>query len=391
MKCKGFKAVGISAGIKPNGAKDLGLIYSAVPAVVAGVFTLNKVKAAPVLLDQLRLKSGRCRGIIANSGNANCLTGAEGMVHARMMARFVADELKIAEEEVMVASTGVIGQRLPIDKIEASTPALVKGLSASGFESFTESIMTTDTVPKLSLRQGLVERKPYSIVALVKGAGMIRPDMATMLCFVCTDAGVDHEFLQSSLKRSVDRSFNRITIDGDTSTNDTVLVLANGESGAVLSTPNHRQEFQILLDDVLMDLARQVVRDGEGVTKVVTIRIHGAETKEDATKVADTVAHSPLVKTAFFGQDANWGRIVAAAGRSGAKLDSERLDLYFDQIQLVEKGRYCGIDAEQRATAILKKSEFTVTLDLNVGEAKDWILACDFSVDYVKINADYRS
>jgi glutamate N-acetyltransferase/amino-acid N-acetyltransferase len=297
----------------------------------------------------------------------------------------------LPEEEVMVASTGVIGQPFPIEKIEAAAQTLVKSLSFTGFEDFAMSIMTTDTVPKLSSRKGLCDGKPYSIAATVKGAGMIRPDMATLLCFICTDAAVENPFLQEALKIAVDRSLNRITIDGDTSTNDTTLLLANGQSGAVLKTADHKQEFQLLLNDLLMDLARQVVRDGEGVTKTVEVRIQGAATMEDAEKVADTIAHSPLVKTAFFGQDANWGRIIAAAGRAGAQMDSERVDLYFDQIQIVERGLYCGEEAEKKASAVLKKSEFTVTLDLNIGNAKTWILTCDFSVDYVKINADYRS
>lgn len=389
--CKGFKVAGMAAGIKANGNKDLGLIYSEVPAVAAGVFTQNKVKAAPVILDQLRLQKGHCRAVVANSGNANCYTGAQGMVHAKIMARSITEALNLPEEECLVASTGVIGQPLPIEKIEASASELVKTLSSDGFDDFAEAIMTTDTVPKVSSRQGLVGRKPYSIVAVAKGAGMIRPDMATMLCFVCTDAKIDNPFLQEALNIAVNRSLNRITIDGDTSTNDTVLLLANGRSGAVLKTFDHKQEFQVLLDDLLMDLARRLVRDGEGVTKVVDVRINGAATLEDAEKVADAIAHSPLVKTAFFGEDANWGRIVAAAGRAGVSFDPERIDLYFDQIQMVDKGLYCGGTAEERATAVLKKPEFTMTLDLNMGKARTWILTCDFSLDYVRINADYRS
>lgn len=391
ITCQGFEAAGVAAGIKTNGKMDLGMIYSKVPAVAAGVFTRNKVKAAPVLLDQLRLKQGRCRAVVANSGNANCFTGAKGMVHAKIMARSMAEGLSLPEEEVMVASTGVIGQPLPIEKIEAAAPTLIKSLSFTGFEDFATSIMTTDTVPKLSSRKGLFGDKCYSIVAAIKGAGMIRPDMATLLCFICTDAAVENPFLQEALNSAVDRTLNRITIDGDTSTNDMALLLANGESGAVLKTADHRQEFQVLLDDLLLDLARQVVRDGEGVTKTVDVRIQGAATWEDAEKIADAIAHSPLVKTAFFGQDANWGRIIAAAGRAGAKMDPDRVDLYFDQIQMVEKGLYCGSKAEEMASAVLKKPEFTMTLDLNMGNAKTWILTCDFSVDYVKINADYRS
>jgi glutamate N-acetyltransferase/amino-acid N-acetyltransferase len=391
ITCKGFKAAGIASGVKSHNNKDLGIIFSTVPAVAAGVFTRNQIKAAPVLLDQLRIKNGLCRGVVANSGNANCYTGNKGMEHARVMARTAAKALKVEEETFLVASTGVIGQYLPIGKIEASTPVLAQALSAEGFIDFAEAIMTTDTVPKISSRKGLVDSKPYSIIAIAKGAGMIRPDMATMLCFICTDAKIDNPFLQETLTEVVNRSLNCITVDGDTSTNDTVLMLSNGKSGAVLSTSDHRREFTILLDDLLMDMAVKLVKDGEGVNKLVRLCVDGAAGYNDAKKVVDTVAHSPLVKTAFFGQDANWGRIMMAVGRSGAKIDPGRIDLYFDQIQLVEKGNYCGANAEKKAAAILKKSEFIVTINLNMGIAKAWILTCDLSLDYVKINADYRS
>jgi glutamate N-acetyltransferase/amino-acid N-acetyltransferase len=391
MTCKGFKAAGISSGIKPNKSKDLGMIFTIVPAVVAGVFTRNRIKAAPVLLDQERLQNGYCRAVVANSGNANCYTGREGMAHAKMMARVAADALNLEEENLMVASTGVIGQSLPIEKIEAALPDLAQALSDEGFTDFAEAIMTTDTVPKISSRKGLVGANPYSIIAVAKGAGMIRPDMATMLCFICTDAEVDNPFLQEALTEAVNRSLNCITIDGDTSTNDTVLLLANGASGATLSTSDHRQEFTILLNDLLMEMALKLVKDGEGVTKVVRLYVQGAADERDAEKVVDTVAHSPLVKTAFFGQDANWGRIMMAVGRSGARIDPERIDLYFDRIQLIEKGNYCGQESEKKAANILKKRDFVVTIDLNIGDAKAWILTCDLSLDYVRINADYRS
>jgi glutamate N-acetyltransferase/amino-acid N-acetyltransferase len=220
---------------------------------------------------------------------------------------------------------------------------------------------------------------------------MIRPDMATMLCFVCTDAEMTVDDLQQTLARSVDGSFNRITIDGDTSTNDTVIIMANGASGAVVRSQADKDAFQRLLDDLLMDLARQLVKDGEGVTKVVDLTVRGARCDDDARKTADTIAHSPLVKTAFFGEDANWGRIIGAAGRAGVDLDPDRLDLYFDEVQMVKNGVGCGLDAETEATAAIKKPEFSVTLDLNQGTGQATMLTCDFSIDYVKINADYRS
>jgi glutamate N-acetyltransferase/amino-acid N-acetyltransferase len=391
VTCKGFKAAGIASGIKSNKSKDLGIIFTKVPAAVAGVFTRNQIKAAPVLLDQQRLKNGYCQAVVANSGNANCYNGIKGMAYAKMMARAAAQALKLEEENLMVASTGVIGQPFPIEKIETAAPDLAQALSDEGFTDFAKAIMTTDTVPKISSRKGLAGSNPYSIVAVAKGAGMIRPDMATMLCFICTDAKVDNPFLQEALTEAVNRSLNCITIDGDTSTNDTVLLLANGLSGAILSTSDHKREFKILLNDLLMDMALKLVKDGEGVTKVVRLCVHGAADERDAKKVVDTVAHSPLVKTAFFGQDANWGRIMMAVGRSGAKIDPARIDLYFDHIQLIEKGMYCGKESEEKATNVLKKTDFFVTIDLNIGNAKAWILTCDLSLDYVRINADYRS
>jgi glutamate N-acetyltransferase/amino-acid N-acetyltransferase len=391
ITCKGFKAAGIASGIKNHKNKDLGIIFSTVPASVVGVFTRNQIKAAPVLLDQLRIKSGLCRGVVANSGNANCCTGIKGMAHARVMSRTAAKALNVKEETFLVASTGVIGQPLPIEKIEAATPKLIQALSTEGFIDFAEAIMTTDSVPKISSRKGLIDSSPYSILAIAKGAGMIRPDMATMLCFICTDAKADNLFLQKTLTKSVNRSLNCITVDGDTSTNDTVLLLSNGRSGAVISTSDHQREFTVLLDDLLMEMAVKLVKDGEGVNKLVKLYVKGATNQSDAKKVVDTIAHSPLVKTAFFGQDANWGRIMMAVGRSGAKIDPEKIDLYFDQIQLVDKSNYCGVDAEKKAAAILKKPEFVVTINLNMGIAKTWILTCDLSFDYVKINADYRS
>jgi glutamate N-acetyltransferase/amino-acid N-acetyltransferase len=389
--CKGFLAGGIAAGIKKNGASDLGLLYSEVPAAVAGMFTRNRVKAAPVLLDQERIASGTCRAVIANSGNANCATGEEGLRAAAAMARAAAEALKVAPEEVLVASTGVIGEPLPVDKIEAAMGTLCASLRPEGWMDLARAIMTTDTVPKFASRRGLVDGREFAIAAVAKGAGMIRPDLATMLCFAGTDAAVSPASLQSMLSRAVERSFNRITIDGDTSTNDTVLLLANGRSGTLIDTPVRCAVFQDLLDDLLLELARRLVKDGEGVTKLVEIRVRGAKSNGDAAKIADTVAHSPLVKTAFFGEDANWGRIAGAAGRSGAELDPKRLDIFFDDVQMVKDGCGCGKAAEARATEVLKKSEFCVTLDLRLGPGRASMLTCDFSLDYVKINADYRS
>ncbi len=390
MTCKGFRAGGVSAGLKKNGALDLGLLVSDRPAAVAAVFTRNQVQAAPVKLDRDRVRCGVARAVIVNSGNANCATGEPGLAAARSMTAAAGAALGISEAHVLAASTGVIGVQFPIGKVQSAILPLVARLDAHGIPDLARAIMTTDTRPKMGLREGR-EPAPYRIVAIAKGAGMIRPDMATMLCFVVTDAQMDAEALQGALQRAVDASFNRITIDGDTSTNDTVILMANGASGAAIETAAQQAAFGRLLTDLLADLARQMVRDGEGVTKVVDLTVRGARSDADARAIADVIAHSPLVKTAFFGEDANWGRIVAAAGRAGVFVDPDRLSLHFDDVQMVADGTGCGADAERSATAVLKRPEFSVTLDLHLGDGAASMLTCDFSLDYVKINADYRS
>jgi len=389
--CSGFKAAGIAAGLKKKGKKDLGLMVSEVPATVAGVFTRNRVKAAPVILDRRRIKTGVCQAIIVNSGNANCCTGEQGIRDAETMANLAASELGISEDLVLVASTGVIGESLPIEKIDAAIPTLVDSLKSEGIPDLARSIMTTDTVPKMLSAHGVVEGKTFTVTGVAKGAGMIRPDMATMLCFVCTDVKISSEILKEILVKAVNRSFNRITIDGDTSTNDTVLVMANGLSGAVIQSPAQKDIFQKILDETFLDLAKQLVRDGEGVTKLVEIMVRNALSDSDAQKVVDTVAHSPLVKTAFFGEDANWGRIAGAVGRAGVQIDPYKIDVYFDDVQMVKAGMGQGKTVEAKATKVLKRPEFTVTIDLNSGSGSGSILTCDFSVDYIRINADYRS
>ncbi len=389
--CSGFKAAGVAAGLKKKGKKDLGLMVSQVPATVAGVFTKNRVKAAPVILDRQRIKTGVCQAIIVNSGNANCCTGEQGIRDAETMASLAASELGISEDLVLVASTGVIGEPLPIEKIGAAIPTLVNSLQSEGIPDLARSIMTTDTVPKMVSAHGVVDGKTFTVTGVAKGAGMIRPDMATMLCFVCTDVKVSSEILKEILVKAVNRSFNRITIDGDTSTNDTVLIMANGLSGAVIQSPDQKDIFQKILDEIFLDLAKQLVRDGEGVTKLVEIMVRNAVSDSDAQKVADTVAHSPLVKTAFFGEDANWGRIAGAVGRAGVQIDPDKIDVYFDDVQMVKAGMGQGKTIEAEATKVLKRPEFTLTIDLNSGSGSGSILTCDFSVDYVRINADYRS
>lgn len=391
IRCPGFLAAGVSAGIKKKADLDLGLIYSQQPAAVAGMFTRNRVMAAPVLVSRERAARGTARAIVANAGCANCCTGPQGLAHAREMGGAAAAGLGLADEQVMVASTGVIGAVLPVDKVHAAMPDLIAQLQPDGFESFARAIMTTDTVPKLVRRQGRIDGRSFTILAVAKGAGMIRPDMATMLCFICTDICAPAPVLQAILRRSVARSLNCITIDGDTSTNDTVLLMANGVSGAAVDAGEPQKTFQRLLDEVLMETARRLVKDGEGVTKVVEIKVKGAASDSDAYRVADTVAHSPLVKTAFFGEDANWGRIMGAVGRAGVPIDPQAVDIFFDTVQMVASGRGCGADREAQVAAVMQQPEFSVTIDLHGGRAQAGLLTCDFSLDYVKINADYRS
>jgi glutamate N-acetyltransferase/amino-acid N-acetyltransferase len=388
---KGFMAAGIVAGIKKSGAKDLGLIVSSVPASVAGVFTKNQIKAAPVVLDMERVAAGVCRAVIANSGNANCCTGEQGMQHAVKMAKIAADAIGVPDTMALVSSTGVIGQALPVEKIEAAVPNLVAALSPDGFLNFAEAIMTTDTRPKMLTRTVDAGGKSFSLVAVAKGAGMIRPDMATMLSYVCTDIEADAQTLKQILTTAVNLSYNRITIDGDTSTNDTVLLMANGLSGVSVKNAGVAEIFQSALNEMLIELAKMVVKDGEGVTKLVKIRVSGAASDADADKMADTVAHSNLVKTAFFGEDANWGRIIGALGRSGAPIRPDAVDISFNDVLLVKNGLWCGADAEAAATKVLKLPEFAVNIDVHMGNGRASYWTCDFSIDYVKINADYRS
>jgi glutamate N-acetyltransferase/amino-acid N-acetyltransferase len=389
--CPGFQAAGVNCGLKENGRKDLGLIYSEVPSNVAGVFTQNRIQAAPVLLNRQRITRGVCRALIVNSGSANCCTGEQGMRDAVNMAGFAAAGVGVAEDEVLVSSTGVIGEPLPMEKIKIAVPALIDALHGEGIHDFAEAIMTTDTVPKVISRRGELDGKVFTVTGVAKGSGMIRPDMATMLCFVMTDIHASPVLLKEMLKAAVDLSLNRITVDGDTSTNDTVLLMANGRSGAEVLNDAQREVFQPVLHDVLITLAKWLIKDGEGATKLVEIVVTGAGSDQDARRIADTVSNSNLFKTALFGEDANWGRILAAVGRAGVAVDPEKMDVWFGPVLMVQDGMSCGKTAEAAATKILKKSEFDITIDLKSGRGHATVFTCDFSIDYVKINADYRS
>ena len=393
MDIKGFQFSAVEAAIKKPGRKDLALIFSEVPAMACAVFTINKVRAAPVLLSEERIKSGIAQALIVNSGNANACTGDNGLIAARETSRMVASGLGISDEAVQVASTGVIGVQMPMERLRTAIPGLIGGLSSGTFDDIAQAIMTTDTFPKLEVRSGVAGQSGYTLAGIAKGAGMIMPNMATMLSFIITDAALEPDFLQQTFRKAVDNSFNMITVDGDMSTNDTCLILANGQAGnppVGAGTPE-AEAFELLLQDVLLSLAKQIVRDGEGATKFVEVRVRGAEGSDDARKVALAIANSSLVKTAFFGQDANWGRIFAAAGYSGAAVDQSRLSLCFDDVCMARNGIFAGGDAEARGTEVLRKKEFTVTVDLGLGVGSATVFTSDLSHEYVSINADYRT
>ncbi|MEK9142337.1 MAG: bifunctional glutamate N-acetyltransferase/amino-acid acetyltransferase ArgJ [Nitrospirota bacterium] len=389
----GFQAAGIHCGIKKPGLLDLALCVSDVSGPIAGVFTKNRVAAAPVLLDRRHLRSRRGRAIIVNSGNANACTGEQGLVAAKAMATAVAQQLSIPVHHVFVGSTGVIGRILPIDRITTAVPTLIARLSISGGDQAAQAILTTDLKPKTVAIQGTIGGRVVTIGGMAKGSGMIHPNMATMLAYVTTDAAIAPAALQQALRSATNQSFNCITVDGDTSTNDTVLCLANGlaKNRPIQQDTKPYRDFERLLTDAARELALMICRDGEGVTKVVTIRVQGASTTTAAKRVADTIATSSLVKTALFGEDANWGRVMAAIGRSGVAIDPDKVTVRFDDIVMVQRGVGVGLEAEQKIAQVFKQKEFTVTVQLGQGHAHAHMWTTDLSYDYVRINASYRS
>ena len=388
----GFQAAGIASGIKEDGRKDLALLYSEVPAKAAGVFTTNVFKAAPVLLDQERIRGGSARAVIVNSGNANAATGEEGYQDAVKMARFCAGALQIDEAQVLVASTGVIGRRLPIDKVAGNVSRLAKGLSPGGISEAAEAIMTTDRYPKIQYREGAVGGTDVCICGIAKGAGMIEPGMATLLSFVLTDADIDDAALKRALREAVDRSFNAISVDGCMSTNDTVLLLANGLAGnrRIRTSTRDYTVFSDMLAGALTELAKMIVRDGEGATKLIEIVVEGAKTAGDARSVAYQIARSNLVKTAFYGGDPNWGRIISAAGAAGVALDPNAVELTFDGLPLFRQGQ--GISSHLKELAeVMRKEQIRVVLNLGQGSKSFRVYSSDLTLDYVRINAHYTT
>lgn len=400
----GFDAAGVAAGIKKNGAPDLALIASRVPCRAAATFTKNAFPAAPVVYDRnlLSLNAEAIHGVVINSGCANACTGTPGDANARRMAEMVEKALGANDNSVFVMSTGVIGVQLPMDKLDSGIPQVVGQLRPNGWPDAARAIMTTDTRPKFVTRTVEIDGQTVSFAGIAKGAGMIHPNMATMLSTIATDAAISQSMLQQALSAAVDRSFNRISIDGDTSTNDTVILLANGLAGnPEITGPGAAYDtFLAALIDISTALAQAIVRDGEGVTKFVTVHVQGAISDAEAHAAANTVATSPLVKTAFFGSDANWGRILAAIGRSGSTIDPTRCALYvtggpgggekMPELQLVAGGTPLPYE-EADAAARFAQPEIDVRVDLGLGNGEAIVWTCDLSHDYVSINGDYRS
>ena len=387
----GFLASSVSAGLKKRGEPDLSLIFSQKEAVAAGVFTTNKVKAAPVLLSQERIRKGPIRAVVANTGYANACTGIRGLNDAIQTAEMVAKGLQIDPEETVVASTGVIGAYLPFNLIKQAIPDLVKNLSPHGFRSVAEALRTTDSFPKMSYFEGNAGGDPYHLLGIAKGAGMIMPNMATMLSFLLTDINIDSQTLWPIFRSAAECTFNRITVDGDTSTNDMVLIMANGVAGNKDLNRSAIKEFERGLTDVMGELAYMIAKDGEGATKVVIIEVKGAATKNDANIAARAVGNSNLVKTAVFGQDPNWGRIMAALGRSEIKMEESKVQIWIEGIKIVDGGLMISDKQEREAAEEMKKEQITISIHLNQGRWKDRITTCDLTYDYIRINADYRS
>ncbi|MCX6132274.1 MAG: bifunctional glutamate N-acetyltransferase/amino-acid acetyltransferase ArgJ [Ignavibacteriales bacterium] len=389
---KGFRAAGMYCGIRKV-KKDIAMIVSEVPAISAGVFTLNKTQAACVLVDKIQLKrSTVCSAVVVNSGNANACTGERGLNDTWDMVKATARALNVPEEQVMVSSTGVIGQYMPMEKVLPAIPELAAKLSTNGNGDAAEAIMTTDTFPKEAAVHFTLGKKVVTIGGTAKGSGMIAPNMATMLAFITTDVAISQDLLSKALRAANNRSFNRITVDGDMSTNDMVLVMANGLAGNVPLT-EHSEEFQLFgaaLEYVLIKLAKMIAKDGEGATKLVEIMVKGARSEDEAAQAAKAVANSNLVKTAIHGADANWGRILAAVGYSGVDFNPDNVEISFGELPVLKKNYEIVLD-EEKAKELLLKDSVIIVVDLNQGSQFARFWTCDLTKEYVHINASYRS
>ncbi len=388
---RGFTAAGVAAGIK-NGKKDMALLCADREAAAAGVFTTNRVKAAPVLVTMEHLRSGRARAVVMNSGNANACNGIRGVEDARAMAAAVGELLNVPAEQVLVASTGVIGQPLPMDRVLAGIRRAAAELSRAGGADAAAAIMTTDTFTKEAAVRVELGGAGVTIGGMAKGSGMIHPNMATMLCFITTDAAITPAMLKKALAAVVDCTFNMITVDGDTSTNDMALALAGGAAGNRLVDAEGPDfaAFCAALEQVCRRLAVDIARDGEGATKLLEVRVQGARSRRDARLAARAVAASNLVKTAVFGEDANWGRVLCAAGYSGAEFNPDMVDIFIGDVKVAENGGSLPF-SEERAAGVLARDHVIITLDFKSGDCAATAWGCDLTYDYVRINGSYRT
>lgn len=389
---KGFTAAGVKAGIKKSGNLDVAVIYTKTQAVVAGTFTQNKVAAAPVYVSKEVVATGTAHAIVANAGCANACTGQQGLDDAHKMAQIAADELGVNADDVIVGSTGVIGVSLPMDKLEAGIKDAVANLSAEGSGNAGRAIITTDTHSKSVTCEFELSGKTVRMGAIAKGSGMIRPNMATMLCYITTDIAIDQALLQKAVSGCVEKSFNMISVDGDMSTNDMVIVLANGEANNAKITEENA-DYQIFFDKLMMlctELAKQIAADGEGASKFLTINVKGAKSFADAKTVGMAIANSPLVKTAFFGEDPNWGRVICAVGYSGADMVPEKTVVKFGGITIFANGT--GATYDEKALAhVMKEKDIVIDIELNMGQEDATVWSCDLSYEYVKINGEYHT
>ena len=391
---RGFVAGAAAADIRghgDDGRLDVAIVRSERPCQAAGVFTRNRVKAAPVVISQLTLRQGRVQAVLLNSGNANACTGAQGFRDALQMIKAAGDACDLDPAQVLVCSTGVIGRPMPMSQVVAGVRGAVAAMRPGGGDDLARAIMTTDTVPKQAVRRIEIEGRTVVVGGVAKGSGMIHPDMATLLALVTTDALVADGVLGPLLRRVTDQTFNCVTVDGDTSTNDALILAATGQ-GVAANTRRDLLKLEVAVGEVARQLAQAIVRDGEGATKFVTIEVERGRNAEECRQVAYAVAHSPLVKTAFFASDPNLGRILAAIGNSGVRgLDTASVDLHIDEVRVVHRGARDAAYREELGVAAMKKPEFKVRAVLNRGKAQATVWTCDLSFDYVKINAEYRT
>ena len=392
---RGFRAAGVAAGIKYEGRNDVALLVADAPCAAAAVFTTNRVAAAPVVYDRAIVKGGRIQAILANSGCANACTGEEGLKDAKLSALVTAGELGIDPKHVLVASTGVIGRRLPMDRLMAGMKAAVQALGSTAAHGLDaeKAVMTTDTRPKEACAAVVIGGKKVTVGGMAKGSGMIEPNMATMLGFITTDAAVSPAMLRRALKLAIARSFNRLVVDGDESTNDSVFLLASGAAGNAPITHGGEdfELFRAALEAVCISLVKQMARDGEGATKFVTVTVRGAKSEKDAARAARAVAKSPLAKTSWFGRDPNWGRVLAAVGYSGAEVVDTSAEVFYDKVWAFRRGQVAGEAQLAKLAKVLEKDAFEVVVDLHLGTGESSVYTCDFSLDYVHINADYTT